>query len=118
MSDSNVDHSCVERLEHRLLDHDRLAPLRATSTTKAQSKSQGLTASHFQSFLDDLEISPTAVLNREKIQSYCLKGLSEMGQAYESLDASRPWLIYWTLHALDLLDYEISDERKLQICQV
>jgi len=59
-----------------------------------------------------------AILHRDKIYAYCLKGLSEMGQAYESLDASRPWLVYWTVHALDLLDYDLPDDRKTEICEV
>ena len=59
MSDSNeVDQECVDRLRQRLLDHDSILPLQATTTTKTQSKSQQLTANHFQSFLDKLEISP------------------------------------------------------------
>lgn len=33
--------------------------------------------------------------------------------AYISLDASRPWLVYWSLHALDLLGCLPSDEQKV-----
>lgn len=33
-----------------------------------------------------------------------------MGSGYQSLDASRPWLCYWILHGLDLLDAFPSDK--------
>ena len=35
---------------------------------------------------------------------YLTKALSGLSGGYVSLDASRPWLIYWILHALDLMD--------------
>mmetsp|Transcript_13453 Transcript_13453/g.25930 ORF Transcript_13453/g.25930 Transcript_13453/m.25930 type:complete len:425 (-) Transcript_13453:170-1444(-) len=47
---------------------------------------------------------------REETVSYLRKGLSiPLGRSYASLDASRPWLLYWMLHALDLLD-EFPDD--------
>ncbi|KAJ8614444.1 hypothetical protein CTAYLR_000801, partial [Chrysophaeum taylorii] len=43
-------------------------------------------------------------LMREKHVTYLQRGLASLSAAYVSLDASRPWLCYWILHSLDLLD--------------
>lgn len=50
-------------------------------------------------------------LLKEKHVEYLTKALHTFGnnkkklsQSYVSLDASRPWIIYWTLHSLDLLN--------------
>lgn len=29
--------------------------------------------------------------------------------SYQSLDASRPWLVYWIIHSLDLLEYTLTE---------
>lgn len=43
-------------------------------------------------------------LLREEHVKYLKKGLISLSSGYQSLDASRPWLCYWILHALELLD--------------
>lgn len=44
-------------------------------------------------------------LTRESHISYLInKGLDGLGPHYVCLDASRPWLAYWIVHSLDLLD--------------
>ena len=41
--------------------------------------------------------------------NYLLKGFhTGFPSAYISLDASRPWLVYWALHSFDLLNYDLS----------
>ena len=35
---------------------------------------------------------------------YLIKGLRGLGHSYVCLDASRPWLVYWIINSLDLLD--------------
>eukprot|EP00903_Cladosiphon_okamuranus_P013427 g12507.t1 len=42
---------------------------------------------------------------RAKHTSYLMRGLNGLGPGFISLDASRPWMIYWILHSLDLLDH-------------
>lgn len=32
-----------------------------------------------------------------------MKGLFHLSGGYQTLDASRPWIVYWILHALELL---------------
>ena len=51
--------------------------------------------------ISDLDDFPK--LNRTKTVSFLLKGLHELSEGYECLDASRPWLVYWILHSLELL---------------
>jgi len=112
-----VDAACVARLEDRLLRHDSTKYVRESKTTEDQNKVQRNTAAHFQNYLDAVEIVPAAVLEKKKIVKYCTEGLRNMSQGYESLDASRPWLIYWNLHSLDLIDYELDDQQKHEICE-
>ncbi|RMX67720.1 hypothetical protein DD238_001459 [Peronospora effusa] len=44
------------------------------------------------------------LLMREKHVEYLKRGLTRLSSGFVALDASRPWIIYWILHALDLLD--------------
>lgn len=44
-------------------------------------------------------------LLRDKHVRYLTKALEQpLNANYVSLDSSRPWMVYWTLHSLDLLD--------------
>ena len=52
----------------------------------------------------DFEATRDIVLNRESHIKFLKRGLAEpLHASYISLEASRPWIIYWILHALDLL---------------
>ena len=42
-------------------------------------------------------------LERDAHISFLVRALDGLSSSYASLDASRPWLLYWTLHSLDLL---------------
>lgn len=33
----------------------------------------------------------------------------------QSLDASRPWIVYWAVHALELLDVRLTDDEAVGI---
>ena len=50
-----------------------------------------------------------------KTVGFVRRGLCELSQGYECLDASRPWLVYWLLHSLQLLGEELTEEEKKQI---
>ncbi|TMW57612.1 hypothetical protein Poli38472_003537 [Pythium oligandrum] len=43
-------------------------------------------------------------LMREKHVSYLTRSLPRFAAGFVSLDASRPWIAYWILHSLELLD--------------
>lgn len=49
-------------------------------------------------------------LMREKHVSYLQRALSHLPGGFVSLDASRPWIMYWVIHALELLDDLPSEE--------
>ncbi|KAI7850021.1 terpenoid cyclases/protein prenyltransferase alpha-alpha toroid [Circinella umbellata] len=49
-------------------------------------------------------------LERENHISYLKKGLENLSRWMTALDASKPWLTYWILHSLELLEEEISSE--------
>lgn len=41
--------------------------------------------------------------------AYALEGVRGLNEGYQGLDASRPWLCYWTIHTLDILG-ALTDE--------
>jgi protein farnesyltransferase subunit beta len=51
----------------------------------------------------------------EKHKSYLERGYEQLSSSFTSLDASRPWIIYWITHSLDLLSESISEEKKHSI---
>ena len=58
------------------------------------------------------ELDDLPVLNRPKTVNFLRRGLKNLSEGYECLDASRPWLVYWIVHSLELLDQPISEEEK------
>ncbi|XP_066279849.1 protein farnesyltransferase subunit beta-like [Branchiostoma lanceolatum] len=57
------------------------------------------------------------VLHREKHLAYLKKGLRHLSDVYECLDASRPWLCYWIVHGLELLEEPMPEETASEIAQ-
>ncbi|KAJ8399073.1 hypothetical protein AAFF_G00414520 [Aldrovandia affinis] len=55
-------------------------------------------------------------LLRDEHYMYLKKGLQDISDAYECLDASRPWLCYWILHSLDLLEEVLSANMSSDVC--
>ena len=51
-------------------------------------------------------------LQRQQHVAYLRAGLETLSAGHAALDASRPWLCYWILHALALLD-ALPDEDTL-----
>lgn len=51
----------------------------------------------------------STTLYRDAHIAYLLKSLSSLSEGFVSLDASRPWIVYWCVHSLTLLNYTISD---------
>ncbi|CAH0480723.1 unnamed protein product [Peronospora belbahrii] len=50
------------------------------------------------------------LLMREKHVTYLKRALTRLSSGFVALDASRPWIIYWIFHALELLDALPEDE--------
>ena len=65
--------------------------------------------------VSDLDDFP--LLKREKTLAFLRKGLKELSEGYECLDASRPWLVYWIVHSIELLGEldSISEDDKSAI---
>ncbi|RHY08475.1 hypothetical protein DYB36_004935 [Aphanomyces astaci] len=90
-----------------------------TSTTRQQQETESLCTSFFV----PLELLPPHELHqlqsagflndrfevrllREKHVPYLVRGLEYLPSGFASMDASRPWFMYWILHSLELLDDE------------
>lgn len=50
-------------------------------------------------------------LNRQEHIKYLKKALNYLPPEYKALDASRPWLCYWIIHGLTLLDVILPPEQ-------
>lgn len=62
---------------------------------------------------DLLSLPPLLSLDITQHAQYLSKTLDQsLSRHFVSLDASRPWIIYWILHALDLLNIQITESQK------
>merc|ERR1711953_269883 len=111
---TDMNEELVGRLEEKLYFNDSTKPEHSTKTTKSQLETQQKYCERIQYFVDNAEILKVQ-LDKEKHIKYCIKGLESLSSSYEGLDSSRPWLVYWTVHALDLLDYHCDTSLKSKI---
>lgn len=59
----------------------------------------------YKQFEKQAAIDPELPVLNKRVHSKMLKSfLNKLPRNYECLDASRPWLVYWILHALSILD--------------
>lgn len=61
---------------------------------------------NYKQLADRLRIN----LLRSKHLKFLKNGLTHLSEGYECLDASRPWLCFWILHSLELLDEPLPEE--------
>ncbi|KAI8982165.1 terpenoid cyclases/protein prenyltransferase alpha-alpha toroid [Mycotypha africana] len=52
----------------------------------------------------------TIQLERKKHLSYLKKALKGIGSWGAALDASKPWMLYWICHSLDLLEFQFTPD--------
>lgn len=52
------------------------------------------------------------VLRKGDHIKYACSTMNQLPAPYVSLDASRPWLMFWTMHSLDLLGCGLDNEIK------
>ena len=57
------------------------------------------------------------VLQRRRHEAFLLKGIRHLSQSYDCLDASLPWLCYWILHSLELLETPLPEKLPSAIAQ-
>lgn len=96
-------------LEKSKFNDERLPT--ATSEEQVQVEKNCLKLYRIYSYKD---IEPSfsqknLVLERHKTIKFLKKGLSNLSEGYECLDSSRPWILYWVLHSLELLNYHVTD---------
>jgi protein farnesyltransferase subunit beta len=84
------------------------------NTSYEQAKVENKVADCFNAFLS---VSPRISLFSDNTIHFLKKGLSTLSGSYSSLDASRPWICYWILHALELLGSPPSDEEASHVVQ-
>ncbi|CAB4038020.1 farnesyltransferase subunit beta-like, partial [Paramuricea clavata] len=88
-----------------------------THTTAEQKKVEDSIIKNYESLSEMSESISELILNRKKHIQYCSRGLSNLSASYECLDASRPWLCYWILHSLELLDRPVTKETAKQVTE-
>ena len=77
-----------------------------TPTSEEQHSVEMEVLREFGAILNQPDFDPSRhiVLNRKAHIEFLKRGLAEpLHASYISLEASRPWIIFWILHALDLL---------------
>nr|XP_033808619.1 protein farnesyltransferase subunit beta-like isoform X1 [Geotrypetes seraphini] len=94
------------------LQNDGLKTVTSNEQTKVEDKVQEV----FNAFRITRRWSQL-VLEKEKHFSYLKRGLRHLSDSYECLDASRPWLCYWILHSLQLLDEPVPVSLASDVCQ-
>ncbi|XP_047496628.1 protein farnesyltransferase subunit beta-like [Penaeus chinensis] len=82
-----------------------------TVTSDEQIKVEKNIAAIFSYFRNTIEVdSKEPVLHRERHIAYLKKGLKTLPEGFQCLDASRPWLVYWAVHALELLEVKLNEQ--------
>lgn len=75
-----------------------------TQSSHIQHETETMIVSLFEAATSDDHI-----LKKERHKKYLRSLLGGLPGAFRTLDASKPWLIYWNLNALSLLGDDISD---------
>ncbi|XP_042859073.1 protein farnesyltransferase subunit beta-like [Penaeus japonicus] len=82
-----------------------------TVTSDEQIKVEKNIAAIFNYFRNTIEVdSKEPLLHRERHIAYLKKGLKNLPEGFQCLDASRPWLVYWAVHALELLETKLNEQ--------
>ena len=57
------------------------------------------------------------VLNKEDHIAFCLRSIFNLPRGVSSLSSGQPWILYWLLHALNLLGHEVPAEVQEKIVE-
>ena len=97
---------CTSSLHASLLRYSILAML-----SNLQDKVERSVSAIYSKLRDSNDVVGEGVhLLREKHLHYLKRGIRHLSANFECLDASRPWLCYWILHSMALLDCPIPDD--------
>jgi len=80
-----------------------------TTTSKQQGEIEAKIAEVYGR-LRDSDIGESVYLLRRKHLAYLRQGIRHLPAAFSSLDASQPWLCYWSLHSISLLGGNIPPD--------
>ncbi|KAJ7386804.1 hypothetical protein OS493_006833 [Desmophyllum pertusum] len=86
----------------------------STVTSEQQEKVEKSVSRNYSAYLRVSNLDPELPLFRQKHIQYLKRGLHHLSEAYECLDSSRPWLCYWILHGMELLNATITPEEYSQ----
>jgi prenyltransferase beta subunit len=77
--------------------------------TKSSLEQSGLERKVSKIVARHIESEHELVLDRKQHIEYLQRGLKSLPQAFSSLEASRPWILYWITHSLALLEACLPD---------
>lgn len=82
-----------------------------TATTEVQKETEDIIAKIYD---DILENGKMPNLLKNKHARFLQAGLSQLPPMFKALDASQPWILYWSLNALNLLGIDPPEDIKKQ----
>ena len=94
-----VEQEETEQLIEALLDSVPPLEVTAEQNGKAEAKIEPSNG----------DVQKTSLRTAEH-QKFLASTLFRLPAPYVALDASRPWLVYWTVHSLDILGIGLDDE--------
>merc|ERR1711871_238149 len=74
-----------------------------TRSTKEQAEVQNAVLKEYEDVQELMDDDEGITVNREAHEAYLMTGIKSLNANYSCLDASRPWLVYWIVHGLDLI---------------
>lgn len=82
-----------------------------SASTREQIATEKLCRNAYKQFLSAYKLDPDfPPFHKDQHVKFLLKGIRNLPSAFECLDSSRPWILYWILHALCLLDAKLNDD--------
>ncbi|XP_018568931.1 protein farnesyltransferase subunit beta [Anoplophora glabripennis] len=89
-----------------------------TRTSEEQADVEDIVLRKYEDLHIKLKINPNLPeLFKEQHTRFLVESMVYLPSAYESLDASRPWLCYWILHPLSLMGVRLEDTQKSHIAK-
>ncbi|XP_037025631.1 protein farnesyltransferase subunit beta [Bradysia coprophila] len=93
-------------LRNEKFDEERVS----TPTSTEQIKTERLISRCFERLEQLICLEPTLPqIHRNEHIRFLESGIRHLSTAYECLDSSRPWIVYWILNAAHLLNHSFSE---------
>ncbi|CAI5450345.1 unnamed protein product [Caenorhabditis angaria] len=83
---------------------------RFTFTSTEQKRVEEMLFENYENLVLQPDDFANVSIFRQKHASFLLRYLANVPKSYSSLDASRPWMCYWAVHALTILEVKIPEE--------